>query len=488
MPINKSKIVRFALDRTSIITIIQFHIIIGLIIYINDEQSYFQPNLAIYPVCCGLLGLIIWSFWSWYIVAKNLFDPYILFLIATCLFNAGQAVLEIFNLNKDGFLNDRFSSELLLETLFIVMLSLAALHLGALLSFGGAKTTTSPSDSETKSIFYNDKATYWVGLSLLAISFFPTLLHMKNYISIVISSGYAGLYQTETPTGLAAAARILSIFIIPASLFLLAGSQKRFYGKILALGAIATHVTFYFFLGLRNAAIIPLINFAWLWHYKIARLPMLILLSVGLFVMAIVSPIIAMTRNITGQDRFSIDFLIDMFSTMENPLVTFISEAGFSMSTIAYTMYLVPSSINFHNGSDYLYALLTLMPNLFWKIHPTVAHGTPTSWLVQQINPWAADRGFSYGFSFIAEAYLNFGWFGTPIVVGLIGFLLGKLRLWAVSSKEPQRMAMLASFISFFLFYARADSALQIRPLVWFSLLPYLCVQIILSKYNTSSK
>lgn len=144
--------------------------------------------------------------------------------------------------------------------------------------------------------------------------------------------------------------------------------------------------------------------------------------------------------------------------------------------TVAHTIELVPSVRNFQMGAEYFYALLTLMPNLFWKVHPTVARGIPDKWLVWEVDTEFAARGGSFGFSFIAEAYLNFGWFGAPIALGMMGLIFAKFTLWAVRSGSPARMATVASFTSFILFFPRAESALMVRSLVWYSLLPYLSV------------
>ncbi len=344
MSTTRSKIVRLLPSKASVVTLVQVYIVIGLLLYSSDEQSYFQPYLGIYPACCALFALIIWSFWSWHIVTKKLFDPYILFLTSASLFNGGQAILEVFHLNKNGLLEDRVSAETLLRTLFLVMLGLAAMHLGVLLSIATAKTANSPFKPDQKLSLSNERATYLVGIGLVSISFVPALITFSDSISVVLSSGYSGLYQREDATGLAATARILTIFMIPASLFLLAGSQKKLLGKIIAVGVISIYATTYFFLGLRNAAIIPLIAFAWLWHSKISRLPMLGLMGAGMFIMSVISPLISMTRNITGQGRLSLDLLTNMFSTMENPVVTSVSEMGFSMTTVAYTLDLVPIS------------------------------------------------------------------------------------------------------------------------------------------------
>jgi glycosyltransferase involved in cell wall biosynthesis len=90
------------LDRASVIILVTqlcIHAILIVLCLLYEPLNY-QPDALIYPSCCFLLGLTIWVFWSWYILTKSLFSPYILFFISALLFNGGQAILEIFNLTS----------------------------------------------------------------------------------------------------------------------------------------------------------------------------------------------------------------------------------------------------------------------------------------------------------------------------------------------------------------------------------------------------
>ena len=69
---------------------------------------------------------------------------------------------------------------------------------------------------------------------------------------------------------------------------------------------------------------------------------------------------------------------------------------------------------DYEMGVGYAYAISTLFPNLFWKIHPAMEHELPSSWLTWQVDPYTASQGGGLGFSFIAEAYFNFGYIGVP--------------------------------------------------------------------------
>ena len=115
-----------------VVLLVQGSILIILIILIFLYlPSIFSASSLIYPVSVFLVALFLWSVWSWKTVTKSIFDPYILFFVSAMLFNGGQAMLEVIHLNKYGILNSRFSSETVVQTLFLVVLGLSSLQFGA---------------------------------------------------------------------------------------------------------------------------------------------------------------------------------------------------------------------------------------------------------------------------------------------------------------------------------------------------------------------
>lgn len=491
MLMNAKKPIKLNKTNLEIIILIQVIIIIFLIIFrLVYQPLVFKQDSLVYIFSCTLCGITIWSLWSWYILTKSLFNPYILFVLSAFLFNGGHAILEVFHLNKSGDVRlwelsehlAPLSLESILNTLFLVIIGLAALHLGALISIGTAKLKYLKNYSE-KTAFVASKNCYIIGNRLLLISFLPAIFVLRDAVIVVMSSGYFSLHANVGATSFSAAPKIIADFLIPGSLFLLAGSKDRPQSRLLSVAIIITYVMTQFFLGERNKAIMPLISLAWIWHQLIRPIPKTLLLSTSSFILFFVFPVVQLSRNTAGKDRLSIDTLLETFSSINNPVVAILSEMGGSMMTVSYTMEIVPKYIDFQMGMDYLYALFTIVPNVFGKLHPTVARGLPNHWLTEQINPPLASTKGSYGFSFIAEAYLNFGWIGTPIALGIMGFLFVKLVLWAEKSYDPAKMAMIASFLSFLLFYARAESALIVRALIWYSLIPYLSVRLL----NSSS-
>jgi O-antigen polysaccharide polymerase Wzy len=477
--------------------------------------TYFQPETLIYPCCCGLLILSLWSLGSWFWITRRLFDSYTIFLVSAILFNAGQALLEVFHLNRLGLLRGQFSAATLSSTLFFVAFGLSAFHLGALLSLSacnglavlpqlrqpfkrsnkgrrGMGQSPSPpfnitqSALEPPSISSTDRpkqlditpGMMWIGWGFAAISILPSIYVFLQSLQVVMTQGYQGLYQGDQETSAGAAPAIISEFLIPAAIFLLTGSTTKgspVYSKRtrnIALGLILLYILSKLLLGQRRKVGSAAAAIIWLWHEWVAKLPGAVVLGCAV-ALALLFPLVAASRNLVGQQGFSFDAMEAQLYGESNPLIGTLSEMGGTMLTTAHTIDLVPSSHPFQNGADYGYALLTLVPNFFWKLHPTIERGLAGTWLTWAIDPAFAARGGGYGYSFIAEAYLNFGWVGGPITLGIIGFLFTSLTLWAINSRLPARIALIAIFSAYFPFYARSEATLQVRPLVWSAFMPY---------------
>jgi hypothetical protein len=175
----------------------------------------------------------------------------------------------------------------------------------------------------------------------------------------------------------------------------------------------------------------------------------------------------------------SLDHLVETYSSIENPAVASIHEMGGSMMTISHTMDLVPAEHGFEQGEGYFYAFLTLVPNFFWDKHPSIARMIPSEWLIWQVDPYTAQEGGSLGYSFVAEAYLNFGWLGLPAVMLLHGWLLCRAVYWGETPGRPDRAAALAAGACFAVFYVRAELAVILRGVVWYAGFPYFAVLVL---------
>jgi hypothetical protein len=429
------------------------------------------------PACLLFLTLFVWSVLSWRLAAGTWIDPYSMFLSAAYLFHGGQTFLEFWGLNTKRMLLGMFDVPTTLDAMWYSMFGLVAMHMGGLWAMRrgpgiGARGVESSEEAARRGDLR------FVGWLMTMVSLPATALVLKDLIPAVLAGGYQAIFQAEVGTGLGAVSIVLSAFLVPGALFLLAGSSDDRLGQWVSGGVLLLNGMCQLFLGARYHAVMPLVIFAWLWKETVRPLPTWLVLSVGAGIVMLF-PLIAATRNATAEQRSAA--MSQTYGEGKNPLFDTVHEMGGTLMVVGHTMQLVPATKGHDWGLTYFYGLLTLMPNFAWDLHPSIAYGSPTVWLVWAVDPYFAARGGSFGYSFLAEAYLSFGWGGAPWVLAAIGFGWAWLYRWSVRTGEARsaRLAMLASFAAFFVFFAREETAIIARPLVWYSLLPYAAVFLV---------
>ncbi|MBX9680316.1 MAG: O-antigen polysaccharide polymerase Wzy family protein [Gemmataceae bacterium] len=451
-------------------------IAIGLCIHGGQIDPY---DRIVFQALCGavffgyLFSLISWRIWtgSW-------FDAYTVFLTTANLFNGGQAMLEFWGFNPRGMLDGQFPHERIVDAVLLVAICLIAMHTGAMLACmrHWRKVAGPAAESAGGPTLEEVRIVGWV---LLLLSFPCSAYVFSSTVGAALSEGYLALYSQPQDVGVQAIPRILAAFLTPAALFVLAGSQDSRMGRWASAAVMVFNAVAQLTLGFRFFAMMPLVAYVMVWNRTIKPLPRIPLIAVALFFVVAVFPLIRQTRD-AGSKR-SVESMSGALSGIENPAAATLYEMGGTLMVPAYTMELIPATKNYDYGEGYFHAVFRLFPNLFWDLHPSVVYGSPSHWLIWATNPWLASKGGSFGFSFIAEAYLSFGSLGAPCVVGLIGFFVANLTLWAV--RRPglieAKLAVVASFISFFAFFAREELAFIMRPLVWYSLGPYLMLKLL---------
>ena len=425
-----------------------------------------------YVLSAGLTLLLGWSLASWRIAGLRLFDPYCVFLISAFLFNAGHALLEVIDANEAGLMNEIFSDAINRETLALSFVGLAALHFGALLTVcvGWRRIAPLQWPSSTRETWLRR-----IGWIQLMVGGSAAALWLGQAVRIAAATGYASLYDRDLALGIAATPFLLSGFLVPGALFLTVSGWRHRLDRRVSTTVIMLFVALQFYLGYRSTAAMPLLAWLWLSHRVVRPLRWPVLASWATVLVVVVFPLVRETRNMSQDERSTSSYL-DNFLSVDNPAISSVHEMGSTMATTAHTLTLVPSSRPFDRGEGYAYALLTLFPNLFWDIHPTIVRGTANEWLVRSINPWLAARGGAYGYSCIAEAYLNFGKPGVPLMMCLYGVLFVALLLWAEKSGDPAKLAVAATVLAFVLRFPRDELAGVIRPVVWYALVPYLSI------------
>jgi oligosaccharide repeat unit polymerase len=442
-----------------------------------STAGLFDASEMVLPVSWLLTAVIVWNFYSWWLAGRRWFEPYPLFLLAAALFNGGQGILEVFQFNQKGILDGQFSADLTIQSLYLVAIGLASMHFGALAGLTGTNRRWLSTSLSEGSPAERLRSTRLVGYLCLAVSIVPMGIVLRDTLMSSIAGGYGGLYD---PTKAALPGPVLAVatFMIPGTMFLIAGSRDRKAPAAIATLFVLIYAGVMLASGARTPAVMILISYAFVYEHSIRRLPRLVILGCGLGLM-LTFPLIAALRSTVGFWQDPLQLLGQAMDSQNNLLVAAVAEMGGSLITVAHTINLFPSVRPFDYGISYAYSASTLIPNLGWEVHPAVAHGLLADWLIRTVSLEQANKGGGLGYSFIAEAFANFGWFGTGPLVAIVGYCLARLSRWSMDTSDPVRNAFTGTFLALFLNFSRGESTATLRNLGWYSFLPFLAVSML---------
>lgn len=429
------------------------------------------------PLALRLGGIAVliqfaWITWSWRFVTGQLFHPYLLFMLSAALFHGGQLILYSVGW-QDAVFDNTYPDQQVMRGILLVLGGFWALHLGGLLCAQGSGT---PPDLDAG----QEAATRVVGWAMMLVSAVPLFLEMRNSMGLRSQEGYIALYQQEAQSGLENVRLFLSDFFLPGALFVLAASRRRTLQLSFAAASILCVAVGWFFLGARSTAAMPLIAAAWLFHTRNRRLPRWLLIASAVVMIGVVFPLIGVIRdNPLGQTGGR--SVAEAYESLENPFAYSIEEFGSSLRPVIDILALTPTTRPFQYGTGYVHALLNVVPNFISFLHFQIPYGPADVWYTETIDPQFALQGGGWGFSFIAEAYLEGGWIGAPIWLFLIGAFISTYSCWGSRSANTAAGAAVASWWIVLLHFPRGASEGYTRQLLWWCLVPYV-ITLLLSR------
>ena len=461
--------------------VLAFHALITLgsilVVYFVQNSSI-PPEQLIRPISIYNCLCIIWMVCSWKIATGSGWEAYTILFTAAAVFHTSQMFLESLNLNINGFLGGAVPPVIALEAIDLVSLSILMMHFGALLGAFSMKSRI-----PIRALEAPGPEVSFVGWSLVAVSLLPTAYLLFAAVRAAQSNGYFfAMFQRQSEGTIEIACRTLERFLIPGALYLLASSKNQPSRRWISLAVVAFDSGAYFYIGSRTFAIVALVSYTWLWDRVVRPIPRRYLLAAGSLFMFVVFPLVALTRTDSGATK-SLDYVSKKWSSIENPMVNSLAETGATLATVGYTLELVPEARPHDQGMSYLMALLTAFPNLFWDQHPAITRGTPANWVLQMVDPVMAASGGGLGYSLIAEAYFNFGWF-APLGLFVLGLGMGKLVARVEGSHDVSSYAATAALLIPLLWLVRNESAGAFRDIVWSGIAPFVAVRL-LSKLIT---
>lgn len=418
---------------------------------------------------------------------RRRFDYYSILVFLTYIFMFGQHVLFLLGLNPLGMilLTNRVSKQALFDTGFLVLSSELIMNIGYLMHtdnsyYKGSGATSDLIDWDLAE--RQRKALYRTGVIFFVISIIPTIITLAENIYLTFTVGYGErmLNTAYRRSGITNIASILSEFMSPALFAVYIGRNK---GQKWPVIAIVVYLGLYTLSGSRIRMMILLSGILYIqsvFFEKISLRTVLKYCVLGLIVVALFSIISVARQSIGGNSDFGSSIASSFESVMDNnPIISAVSEAGYTFEATATVVDNCPSKVAYNHGLSYISGLAYILPNGITNNYYNMVKSTD-----EVFKGFINAYGSGIGSSFVAEAYWNFGYFSL-IVMFLFGWLIGKLCTKldkAIYCHDYINIFVCTYVFSCISFYVRSDTRTFFRNFVWF------CVPLILVYKSSMAK
>lgn len=460
-----------------------------------EEATWIEINSVIGWIC------LIYSILTWKSLRNEVLCLYVVYLILLYLFTFGQSLLIIFNLvHPAKSLLNRLAITQLIDAQFFTLLSLISFHLGALVICKEPKDkyrreSIDRENQPTEKNMVIMKAIKYTGIILFFLSLPGLIYNTFTTVRVVVGGGYGAIYGYHTVPlpQKSMAVRLFqetANYYIPALICLLVAYRSNKNVRSLLLVFFAINMISGLYIGGRSEAATLFLIIILIFHYTINPISKTRLIQMGAFTYAFMS-FFSVVAQLRGQaNRSFLDYLSVFFESFGKESLFFmtISEIGWTMFPLCAVMSIVPLNFDFLLGKSYLYAFISVIPNFgFWEIHPAKIYCGGAQWLMDTLNLWSGP-----GFTLIADAYRNFGWWGFIALFGfglLFGSLYSSVNKFSAYEK-PDAFCIIMIFFATTLISVRGDNLSIARPFYYIVVPVYLLIKIIygsLKRRNSSS-
>lgn len=485
------------------ILIILISLLIGAIGYLSSMYFLFNTRgitdnyeSIIYVLNWVGIAIMLYTYVSWYILTKEWFCPYNIFMIFFFIFNYGQCIMWAFNIHIPGEIGARQiyyghwipTIEDIIRAQVFTCICMFMFHVGAILCYKPS-TRKKCIELESKKKKYNvdsiNRAMFYIGILMGIITIPMTIYRAYTFLSVALKYGYKALYYSNhiSQGGMM---MIIEIFFFPSIVCLLIGGRYKINIRYMVYSIFGTYMLLNIMAGDRGSWLYKLIILIWL-HNKYVKkisLKQAIRLGVAGIVGLYLLNIIISFRNI-GLSNIQFKDIIEAVSLESSPIVDSFFEMGGTMAVI--TTLLRDGVGIWTYGNTYLATILG-------SISTRVLSLLGIEFIL--IDNWFSQDylGVSWGagFSMIGEAFLNGGGYFTPIILVVLGFMIGSV-IYVDSRVEPIKHPMRYFFVSTSLQtligFSRGSSYLYLKT--WLYGTVGVCIMIILlqhlfqKKYNS---
>jgi hypothetical protein len=104
----------------------------------------------------------------------------------------------------------------------------------------------------------------------------------------------------------------------------------------------------------------------------------------------------------------------------------------------AIVMQMTPTQVPYQNGRLYKYLAVSLIPRAIWPDKPSFSEANQFYQVAYGVTDRRDLGNVSMAVGILAESYINFGWFGPPFVMLILGLLLNCIRRYFLDADQGE--------------------------------------------------
>lgn len=473
--LNKTK----AIIDMIVIILLEF---IGFNILGSNQSMDIELKLRILSFITVLI--FIFELYIWIKMTKEVFSPYTVFFMVLFLFCCGQTIGWLFGLdmgNKDLWnrMDHGLNKMLLYKGLVYSCFGISFFHFGSIIGTKCDKKNGACAKWSSEKVINS----YSKLSKFLLIVCIPAFI-ANSVVSLltVIQGGYAEIYiYQQSSSYLMRFLDILANYYQPCLLLLLITYRNKKKKRRIIVSAMMFDVILNLFIGGRSGAVMTLLAIALSYHYFVKPFSLknvyMGIIS-GYFGIVILNAI-AEIRDVA--DKSMANFLPALVDSSTNVIGKFIGELGWSLTSVCWTMNIVPKDYSYRYGMSYLISLISWVPSfVFGGIHPVIIWGELSIWL-----QGALKMTYGPGYTMIAESYLNFSTFGVIalLIEGIIvSIAIAKIRRIDSNNNLLDSTFQIMVIMVLMKSIVRSSVSIVFRQMFFVVLPLYILIQIMLKR------
>ena len=444
------------------------------LIFFDPTSQSLNLNVAIYVL--SLSSLII--FFSLLICEwkekKNMFHPINIFLMMLGLFNAGQFILWALGihskteLGKTKFISF-LSADVLVKTIYLVNFGMLFLYFGIKLN---RKKQFNVWLERINIKFFGDTSRLFLAAKIVSVCVLMyavpvTLYSTFSKFGIASLYGYQYLYYGTSGTNLIFS--IAKYMFLPGLLLFWVGNEysKKAFNIISVLFFL--YAVLNMMIGERGTwlkGLLVLISIYYHFYKKISFRTIIFIVLLGGIVLTLGSVLVHFREY--GFSNVALEDVLN-YIVEGNVLFQPIFEMGSSANVLGIIVKEKINIINTGPRNTYIPAIL----GMFFS-SMKVFFGYPDMYLENWISQtYLGLKNYGLGFTIFAEAYFNGGDVFYPIILIMLGYLIGKILNVEISnSNNPITNFMIFSSLALLCDYTRSSLAYPLRCFAYGVLIP----------------